>query len=569
LLQPFEPDVGNPTEGRKDVQSKKNTEKTNFLILIPLIFIVIFLYYPVFNLAKNAFFDKNGFTLDYFRKVFTEPYNFRIFTFTVKEAFISALFTLIIGFPGAYIVSHYNFPGKKLIMSFSTIPFVLPSVLVSLGFIILFGRSGVINNFFSQIFQKEVDLHLIYSFSGIILVHSFYNFPVVVRIIGSSWEGISEDYIKAAKSLGASNLRVFFTVTLPMIVPSIVSSFSLVFIFCFLSFAIILILGGVQFATIEVAIYMYYNTFSDFRTGSALAIIQVLILLFFVFLYIKAENFFNKGFLKRGFINYRKWGKLSITFSSLYLIVIVALIFAPISVVVVNAFLDPYSKNLTVNNISALFLGKFSYVTSISTAKIVVNSLFFAIATVLLSVTLALIGSYFIKKRPKSKVYLLSIFMGALVISPLTIALSYALTFQRLINSEINGLFIILSHTIVAFPFVLRAILPVVESTSDTFVLAARSLGMKRLEAFLHVDLNLLKLPLISSSIFAFAISMGEFGATVMLYQVKNTTIPIALYRFLSGRHFGIAAAFGALLLVISLIAFFAIDFVNSKTRAI
>lgn len=537
------------------------------LIALPLLFIIVFLFFPVFGLLKTAFEVQGKVNIESFFKLLTDSYTLSVLSFTLKEAFISALVTLIIGFPGAYFVSHYDFKFKGFLMSLTTVPFVLPSVLVALGFMILFGGNGFLNMALSFILRKDVQLPLIYSFTGIILVHSFYNFPIVLRIIGASWEGISDEYSYTAKSLGASNFVTFWRVSLPLLLPSILSSFSLVFIFCFLSFVIILTIGGAQFATTEVAIYMYYNTFSDFRMGSMLAIVQAVLLSAFVLVYLKAEDFSYSGIIKRTFSYMKsKWNKFSIIFSSTYFIIVFVLIIAPMIVIIVNSFLGNVTSGFSLSNFKKALGGSYDYITGVSPFRVIANSVFFGLATIILSILLAVPAAYYFKVKPRLKSFLIPLFMLPILLSPLTIALSYIVAFQSVLNKmEFNWFFIVVSHTLIAFPFVLRTIMPVIESTSADFVFAARSLGSSRFKTFFTVDINLIKKPVISASIFAFAISIGEFGATLILFRQENTTIPIALYRLMSGRHFGAASAMGTLLLIISLLSFILIDSLNKK----
>jgi len=547
---------------------KVNKFLDNFALLtMPLLFIIIFLLFPLSALIKTAFEVQGRVNIESFLKLLTDSYTLSVLSFTLKEAFVSALVTLIIGFPGAYLVSHYDFKFKKFLMSLTTVPFVLPSVLVALGFMILFGGNGILNTTLSFILGKDVELPLIYSFAGIILVHSFYNFPIVLRIVASSWEGVSEEYSYVAKSLGASNFITFLRVSLPLLLPSILSSFSLVFIFCFLSFVIILTIGGAQFATTEVAIYMYYNTFSDFRMGSMLAIVQAVLLSAFVLLYLKGEDFSYSGIIKRTFSYVKlKWNRFLIVFSSMYFIIVFLLIIAPMIVIIVNAFSGSVASGFSLSNFKEAFGGSYDYITGVSPFRVIANSLFFGLATIFLSVLLAVPAAYYFKAKPRLKNFLVPLFMLPILLSPLTIALSYIVAFQSVLNKmQFNWFFIVVSHTLIAFPFVLRTIMPVIESTSTDFIFAARSLGSNRFKTFHTVDINLIKKPLISASIFAFAISMGEFGATLMLFRQENTTIPVALYRLMSGRHFGAASAMGALLLLISLLSFALIDSLNKK----
>lgn len=541
-------------------------------LFVPVIFLVVFFYFPLFNIAKIAFISNSGkLTLNNFLKVFTNPYTLKVLSFTFKEAFISALFTLIIGFPGAYIISHYSFKGKEFLISLTTVPFVLPSVLVALGFIVLFGNNGLVNNFLMNVFRLNHPIKVLYSFTGIILVHAFYNFPIVLRIIGADWEGISKEYKFAAESMGASKFIVFIKVSLPLLLPAIIASFSLIFVFCFLSFVIILTIGGARFATIEVSIYTYYNMFLDFKTGSVLALFQAVFSLLFMYLYLWSGNLVKKAALKRAVTEKRNIAenKTTLSLSILYLLIIVILIISPIAVIFISAFIHPFTGKFTLLNFAGLISNRYNYITGVSPIHVIGNSFTFAGITVLFTTVFALFSAYGLRGKFIGKNVFLTLFMLPLSISPITIALSYIISFQGHFNLINRWIIIPVAHTLIALPFAIRTLLPMIETTPVSYKYAAESLGMSRIRAFFLVDLNLIRPVLIASVIFSFAISMGEFGATYMLYKPLSTTMPIALYRFLSGRHFGIASAMGALLALISFAAFILIDRARNEIKII
>ena len=538
------------------------------VLSLPLLFIGFFFYYPLSWIIKFAFFtDKNSFTLQYFSTIFKDPYTFFVLKFTFKEAFISALITLIIGFPGAFIISHYKFKGKSLILSLTTVPFVLPSVLVALGFMVLFGKNGYLNSFLINVLHIKSPVSILYTFPAIVMVHAFYNFPIILRVVGSAWDGLPDKLLFAAQSLGANRFQTFWKVTFPMLLPAIVSSFTLVFMFCFLSFVIILVIGGARFATIEVSIYTYYNIFSDFHMGSALALLQALFSIAFVYIYMKSGNIIHSGTFSKTLLPKKNLLKFPKDFllSSSYFFFIALLILLPIAVIFINAFYAPFTHQFTINNFVNLFSSKFNYITGIPQIRVILNSFTFALLTMLLSTSLALGVSYGIRDFKKGKNIFLSFVMLPIAVSPITIALSFLIAFQR-INWVLNTFIAIaVAHTLIALPFAVKIISPAVDSMPLSYVFAAESLGMNRIRAFFSVDLNILKKILLASLIFSFAISIGEFGATLMLYRNAYITMPVALYRFLSGRHFGTASAMGALLAFISILSFIAMDRINKE----
>ena len=146
----------------------------------------------------------------------------------------------------------------------------------------------MLNRALMMIFGMEnPPLRILYSVKAIVLAHAFYNFPLVVRLVSAVWSSIDPRIEDAARSLGAREHRVFWHVTLPMLFPGILASLALTFIFSFMSFAVVLVLGGVKYATIEVNIYTLMTVLLDYKMGSALAIVQSLFSLSFMFFYAK------------------------------------------------------------------------------------------------------------------------------------------------------------------------------------------------------------------------------------------------------------------------------------------
>jgi ABC-type Fe3+ transport system permease subunit len=176
-------------------------------------------------------------------------------------------------FPLGWFLTRYRFPGKGLARAFTLAPFVLPPITVSLGFFLFFGNTGYLNNALRAAFGlREPPLRLLYSLWAIVLAHAFYNAPVFARFIHAAWSSLDPSLEEACAVLGVSRPRAFFTVTLPLLLPAIFSAAALVFVLCFLSFAIPLSLGGARFATVEVGIYLYARVYLDFssRRGSGI-----------------------------------------------------------------------------------------------------------------------------------------------------------------------------------------------------------------------------------------------------------------------------------------------------------
>ncbi|MEC7165007.1 MAG: iron ABC transporter permease, partial [SAR324 cluster bacterium] len=214
--------------------------------------------------------------LDYLLEFLADPWNLRVLGFSLKQAFWSAILSILLGLPGAWLLTRYDFPGRAALQRFAYLPFLLPSILVVLAMVLFFGNQGWVNQTLMFLFQlDEPPVQFLYSLNGILLGHVFYNFPLAMRLIGDQWERISAKYALAARMLGHSPQHNFFRVTLPLILPSVLGAFALIFLLCLNSFAIILVLGGgVRHTTIEVLIYQLARIDLDFSGAAVLSLLQ-------------------------------------------------------------------------------------------------------------------------------------------------------------------------------------------------------------------------------------------------------------------------------------------------------
>jgi thiamine transport system permease protein len=469
------------------------------LAFFPLLFLTIFFYFPLLSILKEGFMDAPGqLTSKHILATIEDPYNRRVIFFTLKQAVLSTLLTLILGLPGAYLVAKYDFPGKSLFKAITTVPFVLPAIIVSLGFILLFGNNGVLNRWLMALFHvDEPPLRILYSLKAIILAHAFYNFPLVVRLVSAVWGSIDPKIEDAARSLGAREFRVFWHVTLPMILPGIIASLALTFIFCFMSFAVVLVLGGVKYATIEVNIYTLMTVMLDYKMGSALAIVQSLFSLSFMYFYAKVldlgtrtekvavETDRAKPKLFSGFRDLMSWrGMLLLLYSLIILVIIIGPLFTVLSFSVFHQ--QGEQTVVSLKSYYKIFTIPYSPILGTTPLQSIRNSLFFGIMTVLFSLPLGVSVAFLLTrtKFPLKNMFD-AIVMLPLGISSISLGLGYVRSFHKP-PLMITGTWyaIVFAHTIIAYPFVMRAVSPILKKMKPTLVDAAMSLGATRTRAF-------------------------------------------------------------------------------------
>ncbi len=525
--------------------------RRNYLFLIPLSFLLAFFAYPVFSLLYLGLWD-GGPNPEFMKEAFSRYGG--VISFTVYQAILSSLLTLIIGLPGAYIIGNYDFRGKSAIKAVSTVPFILPSIIVVLGFLALFGNNGILNHVLEPF---GIRIRILYSLSAILLAHAFYNFPVVMRMVGSAWENLDSSYEDAAASLGAGPIKRFVKIVAPLLAPSIISSFTLVFAYSFMSFAIVLILGGAAYTTIEVEIYVLATVLIRPHMASALALVQIGISLIFIWIY---THFGRTG--ASGHRIMRKIRGLASILAAAYSFLIAFLIFAPILSVAYYSFVSEWGGDLTFHWYSLLFSEDASSVIGISPAAAIGNSLFFAVLTIMMTVPMAVISSLWAKRHGKWVPAL----MLPVAVSSVTLAWAYIGAF---LGFSIYGswILIVMAHSVIAFPLVFRSVYNSTSSADERLKDAARSLGASPLMAFRHAELPQLMPGIIVGATFAFAISIGEFGATLLLYRPEYTTIPIAIYKILGTRAFGSAAAMSVILIIMATASFLLIDRIGAKQK--
>jgi thiamine transport system permease protein len=564
-----------PRKKRGKPQEEANARPAGALPLFafPLLFLSLFFFFPLFSILFEGLTDDSGrFTFMHLGSILSDRYYLRVIGFTAEQAALSTIASVLLGLPGAYILARFEFRGKSLIKALTTVPFVLPSIIVVLGFVIFFGNNGFLNRALMAVTgTEEPPLKVLYSMRAIILAHTFYNFPICIRLVSSIWSRVNPNLERAAQSLGARGIRLFLKVTLPQLLPGILAAAALTFIFCFTSFAIILVLGGgPKYSTIEVAIYRLAKVSLDLKAGSAFAIIESILSVGFMWGYIRLQqrvSFAEKTGReqeKRPFSTLFKtpWGM----FATLYLIITFLIIVAPMLSAVGNSFVRRAgwagSTTLSLSWYKRLLFQTETSVFTISYLAAIKNSLFFGLMTIVFSLPIGTLIAYVTTRRkfPGQSMFD-AITMLPLGISAIILGLGYIKAYQNF-PWDITGKWyaIAFAHTIIAYPFVIRSTSAVFRKINPSLIKAAMSLGASRWQTFWRVELPLIKSGLIAGATFAFAISIGEINATLMLYNPKLTTIPIAIYRLIGSYNYFAACALGTILMLICFLVFLLID---------
>ncbi len=534
------------------------------LWLLPLAFLGVCYFYPLGAILRYSLAE--GEHTASALAALSDPYVLRTLWFTIWQAALSTLLTLLVGLPGAYLIGRYRFRGKALLRALTAIPFIMPTVVVAAGFNALLGARGWINLGLMRALQLETPpLLIVNTLWAILLAHVFYNTTIVIRLVGDFWARLDPRMTQAARNLGATPWRTFTHITAPLLSPAVLTAAMLVFIFNFTSFGVILILGGPRFATLEVAIYRQTLNFFNLPLAALLSLLQLFCTLGLTIAYMRLAarvsrplNACSPQTTQRRLTTLRT--RLA---AGVIIIVLLALLVAPLGAlaarstfkleadrgergIVTTGFTLNYYRELFTNRRQSLF-----FVTPIETIGVSLRN---ALLTVVLSLGLGLPTAGMLARRTRLGRWLDPILMLPLGTSAVTLGFGFIIAFNRPpLNLRASPLLLPLAHTLVAFPFVIRSLLPAWTSIRPQLRQAAAVLGSSPSRVWREIDLPLIGRAAIVAAAFAFTISLGEFGATALLSRPEFPTVPVAIFRYLSqpgALNYGQALALSTLLMI-------------------
>ncbi len=481
--------------------------------------------------------------------IFT-PLNLHIVSFTFYQAMLSTILAIVVGLPGAYLIGRTEFKFKYVFSALATVPFVMPSISMALGFYTFFGYNGILNSYFLwPLFH--VRFEPLFSILGIVMGNAFYNFPLIMIIVGGAISTLDPVYLEAARVDGASKFKAFLHVELPMLLPSIATSSLLAFVYCFTSFAVVLMLGGARYATLEVQIYMYLRTLLDFKGAAALTILQLVFVGIFTFLFSilrRSAGTFSEE-VSKSQSRFPKWGYA-------YVIGMIVFIFGPIFSQILSGFWNFQTSRLTFEWVKRLFSGIVDPYIGNSAVAAILWTVIFATSSAVLVVLLSIVSTHAIQKKHAS--IFEALFTSPLAVSPITLAFGYVIL-QNYVYIPFP-IEIVAIYTVIAFPIGFQALLSGWERFPVEVDDAASVDGAGFWAKLLKIRIPILKPQIISAFLFSFAIAMGEVSATMLLYNPVYPTISISAYRLFSSRHVPEAQALSALLTVATFFIFYFLE---------
>jgi len=513
-------------------------------------FFFLILLFPFIGIFSKINYDTNE-VINFLKNSYTQ----RIIFFSFYQAFLSAFISCILAIPFALALNrHKNLRFIKFIVSLCGFSFVIPSILIVFSVIKIFGYNGFLNTYFN--FYNLISIESIYGLKAILIAHILLNTPFATRLFFQNLNNIPKKYYEISNSLNISFLGNILKLELPVIKQSLFAVFSIIFTLCFLSFAIVMALGGSpRNSTLEVAIYQYALFDLNFNKAILLSFIQMIICVLFItvgFFKFKGSNFFEVGIID--YKHPHKDNNLVKLFDFFLIFFFIIFLFSPIVLIYIEFIKASFSKIV----FSSTFIKAFF------------NSIFISIITGLFVSFFGLFISCILVINHKNYIFQQSLFLISsiiLIISPIIFSLGYFIFFQPIIHYlHIKFFIIILINAIFLLPFAILIFFNNLKNLYFTFDDLRKAYRIN-LIIFFKIIFPLFKKNFLYVFSFSIVITFGDFTIISFFRSEDFETLPSYLFKLISTYKFNEASFVAGVIIILSMMIYFIIDNLNYQGR--
>ncbi len=508
--------------------------------VIAIVVITMIIYLPVINGLKDAFLNTNNqFTLGTLSNILSKNNIRRSLWITTIQALTSTLIALLIGSLLAVIMVSTSIPGEKLFHIVGFTAFMAPPMIVVTGFLDLYGEYGFLSSIIPQLGVLGKGL------TGIIAAHVFYNIPLAFSFVYSALIGVPREIIHTVILFSGGKVKyIIKKIIIPYISPAIISSGLIIFIYCFTSFAIPLSIGGIYYSTLEVYIYRYYKISFQPNNAAAIAFIQYLILQLIVLIIIAMYR--REKIMAAPITAYKypfKISRIAYFLGIIYSYAVLFYLLLPLIIIPIYGFVNPYTNRLDIDAWTHLLNPTYDPGIGVSIGQIYINTFYYALMTLVLGVSISL----FIAVASPRTVDV--IYLSLLAISPLTLSYGLLRSYGGILPVP---LIIVLAHITATLPLATRLLRIGYYRIPRIILDSARVIGERGIPYIFRVLIPLMKPSLVTASLLAIIISIGEFSATYFIATSNYYTISPTIHVLRSLRKWEEADALATLLLIIT-----------------
>ncbi len=531
---------------RPTLASTLSRRATLLLAAAPVGFLGVFFFWPLATILWRGVSPEGSPDLAALAEIVTDPRWWRVAWFTTWQATISTAVTLAVGLPVAGVLARYRIRGQRLLRGALTVPFVMPTVVVATAFIALldlFGGAG----------RSVRD-----SVVSIIVAHVFFNIAVVVRIVSEPWSRLAREIDDVARVLGRGPFGAWSQATLPRLRRTIASAAAIVFLFSFTSFGVVLLLGNPSTSTLEVETYIQTTAFLRLDVAAVLALMQLTI----VSALLIGQRRLNRRAVGQ-VVQVQASNQRRVATSLTERIAIAATLCGAIGFVSAPLLVLAF-RSIRINGQFSLDnyrqLNQQGDALLVTPLEAIANSVGFGVAAMLLAVVIGTLAAVVIVHGHGGSAGALDIaLMLPLGTSAVTVGFGMLIALDKPpLDLRTSIAIIPIAHALVGIPFVIRILVPSLRAVDDRLRQSAQVLGTSKLQVWRRVDLPILSRSFMAAAGFAFAVSLGEFGATSFIVRPDRPTLPTAVVRLLArpgSTNFGQAMAMATILMAATIAA--------------
>ncbi|OGQ14413.1 MAG: hypothetical protein A3B70_07235 [Deltaproteobacteria bacterium RIFCSPHIGHO2_02_FULL_40_11] len=456
---------------------------------------------------------------------------------TLKLCLITTSMTVVIGVPLAWLLHKTDLPKKSLWKSLFAIPYIIPPYIGAIAWIKLLNpNSGNLNLLLMQVFGLEKAPFNIYSLLGTSFILGLFFYSFIFLSCINALEKMDDALEEAARTCGASRLKTFKDITLPLLTPALASGMILVFMATAASFGVpALVAMPERIFVLTTKIYTHVLSYSG-GISKASALAMVLMAVGFLGLWLSTLLLRNKRYTtltgkfgKGDLIHLKKMKWPTVFGLSTVWFCLVAL---PLLTIVISSFLKVYGGELTLSNMS---LAKYKYVLFgfSQTGKAFKNSLIFAVIASTLSVFIGAFVAYLKAKTQMKGRNLIDFFATLPYVTPgIVVAIALILTFSGNLGLNLyNTLWIlIVAYTVKYISFAIRNTVAALEQVDTSLEEAGKTCGAGWLKVFFTILIPILKPTLIASWFLIFMPTFSELTMSILLVGPETETIGTLLF---------------------------------------
>ena len=551
--------IGNKSGRTRQKKVRHEFGFWSIVVIVLLVLAAIFIVYPLAKLFYQSFFPKGGtFSLSNYAKFFSKKYYMVGLRNSMLICVCTTILGTLIGIPMAYISTRFNIWGKRIINMAVVLSMLSPPFIGAYSWILLLGRAGFITKLLEKI---GIEIGSIYGFQGILLVFTLKLFPYVYMYVSTALKNFDSSLEEASESLGVHGFKRIWHVTLPVIMPTILSAALIVFMTSLADFGTPMLIGE-GFKTLPVMIYERYlsEVSSNASFASTLSVIIVscsLLVLAIQKIIIARKNYTMSAMRPPEVVKLSTGKRILATFAVGFVALLAVL---PQITVVVTSFLKTngplFVKGFSLDSYRAI-LGKLS--TNIR------NTFTFSVIAIIIMMILGLLLAYIIvRRRGKIANLLDTLVMFPYVIPGSVLGISLILAFnQKPVVLTGTVLILVVSYTIRKLPFTLRSSIATLYQIDPAIEEASISLGVPPMKTFAKTTAILMLPGMLSGAVLSFIATINELSSTIILYSGKTGTISVAIYTEIFKDGYGTAAALATILTVSTVIALIIFDKVS------